>query len=368
MRSCAGCCLDADAGGDIDDIRAWQDQHKVRPHEAAPLLERSRVHSRTPPVSGLCSPKWVCGGICCLMLLGLIAMAIYVASCVRSTMNQESIVLPLAKDREGGQYFTLQNMTTIPRDRWDVFSLLLTEPWTTAGNYSFGYATPDRTPSMLFEGSKAEGVFEEIPDKLRGVWWMRGNPIAEVLAVVQYGKWFEKEKTLLVPNAPWTWAWWGGEANEYPKGLDWISKLVYGFASGRSIAESYTDLSAIDTLVSFVFEPCPDGAECEEGAENLAYAKLMSHASGDLTKHGMVYYDGYTMEEMSAEEVTNDTQRNGSRYFRRSELFCGLFGRGTGYNLTKILDGYGNKVEPYFSEYIDFMAGRPLIIWSNIPE
>jgi len=308
---------------------------------------------------------------CCInvvLLIGLVVLGGYSLTCAHNTMAQDSITLPLVKDYQGGQFFKLGNMSTIPAEKWATLSSELMDTWVTKDGFTFGYASADDAPKLLYRGSKVDGVFEKVPEKLQGVYWMRGNPLPEVLAVVQYGQWFEEEQILLLPNAPWTWAWWGGSSSEYPADLDGISKLVYRFASGRSIAESYTEESGLDTVVSFAFEPCPAGMECNEGSGNSSFATLMSHSGGDLSKHGMVYYDGYTMEELDAKDVANPQQRPGSLYFRRAELFCGLFGRGSGYRLTKIIDGEGNPVEPFYGEYQRFMADRPLIVWAGIPD
>mmetsp|Transcript_101882 Transcript_101882/g.269613 ORF Transcript_101882/g.269613 Transcript_101882/m.269613 type:complete len:323 (-) Transcript_101882:128-1096(-) len=268
---------------------------------------------------------------------------------------------------EGGQFFKLNNMSTIPVKHWMEYEEKLMDTWETEDGFSFGYADVDVAPQLLYNASKVPGIFEKVPEKLRGVFWMRGNPIPEILAVLHYGKWFEKEKILLLPNTPWTWAWWGGRKDQYPDGLDTTSKLVYSFTSGKSIAESYTEASSLNTMVSFDFSACPADAECEEGSEDLTYATLMSHPDGDLSKHGMSYYDGYTMEEMDAQGVDKN-QQEGALYFRRAEMFCGLFGTGSGYRLTKIIDAKGKPIEPFHSEYLKFMAGRPLIIWSDLPE
>jgi len=302
-----------------------------------------------------------CTCCCCVLLLvAILVMGGYGAVCVRNTMSQPSITKDLAKDSPGGNMFTLKNMSVVPTDQWKEYSAHLHKSWTKEGGYTFGYADVDDAPRLLNEASKVEGVWDKVPKKLRGVYWMRGNPLPEVLAVIQYGKWFDEQRILLLPNTPWTWAWYGGVGPVVPSVADMVTKLTYRFTSGKSLAESYTDASGIDTLVSFKFETCPGDLECEEGSTDLTYASLMSHPDGNLEKHGMQYYDGYTMEEMPKE-----VGGPGSLYFRRAEVLCGLFGRGSGYELTKILDADGNKIEPYYTEYQQFMEGQDLIIWSG---
>jgi len=313
---------------------------------------------RRQGASNTCCIVCACTGV---VLLAFLIMALCVFLCVKNTINQESITLPLVKAVPSASPFTLQNMSVVPEDLWRALKHELNDSWVTDAGYSFGYASMDAAPRLLYNGSKVHGVWETVPQKLRGVYWMRDNPLPEVLAVIQYGRWFEEQQTLLLPNSPWTWAWYGSASSDPPSSGSLLLKAVYSFSSGRSIAESYTDTSGIDTVVSFVFDTCPAGTFCTEGSTNLTYATLMSHANGNLTQHGMVYYTGYTMEEMP-EEV-----EPGSLFFRRAEILCGKFGRGSGYRLTKILNADGAPIEPYYTEYRQFMAGRPLIIWSGLP-
>merc|ERR1719203_1839028 len=38
----------------------------------------------------------------------------------------------------------------------------------------------------------------------------------------------------------------------------------------------------------------------------------------------------------------------------------------TGYNLTKIIDAHGEKIEPFYAQYQTFMMGKPLIVWAGL--
>merc|ERR1712066_1181905 len=60
---------------------------------------------------------------------------------------------------------------------------------------------------MMYEATRVPGVFERLPEKLRGIFWMRGNAIAEELLTLQYGEWFEDEQIFILPAAPFNWAW-----------------------------------------------------------------------------------------------------------------------------------------------------------------
>jgi len=332
-----------------------------------PLLESREVtHGRRSFGSKLCCG--CCCGCCCLLLLGVAIVGGFAANCVRQTTSQDSIALPVVKKLGGSGNFTLQNMTKIPESRWSELSAHVHFSWKTENGYPFGYVAADAAPELLLNASKVDGISDQIPEKLRGVYWMQGNLAPQVLGVLNYAKWYDQEQTLLMPNSPWTWAWWGGQDAGYPHGLDMASKLVHTLTSGKDLAESYTADTAINTTLSFVFEKCPAGAVCKEGEGNLTYAKIMMHPNGNLRKHGMVFYDGYTMEQATPAAEVPEGQRDGALFFHRAEIFCGLLGRGTGYNLTKIIDGNGKRVDPYFTEYLRFMDNNPLIVWSGLLE
>lgn len=306
-----------------------------------------------------------CASIATVTLVACIVLIVFVSKCVAGIKATESIALPLVRDMEGGQFFTLANMSVIPRQNWTELTTQLKDTWSTAAGYSFGYASVDDTPRLLYEGSKVSGIFDKVPEQFRGVYWMRGNPLPEVLAVIQYARWFEQEQILLLPNTPWTWAWFGGASGEYPApagGVNFVTKATYTASSGRSIAESYTDPSGIDTVVSFRFSPCPEGVECTPGSTNLTYGVLMSHPNGDLSKHNMVYNDNYGMVEYQYPASVEP----GALYWRSVTYFC--VDTHTGYNLTKIIDKDGKILQPYYSDYVEFMNGKPLIIWSGFPE
>jgi len=350
------CCSSATDPDELANMSTRREEEETFFPASAPVKE-----------SGCKSCRYVCCSICCVLIALGVVVGLYMAKCVMGVLASESIVLPLAKDLPPyAQRFTLAEMSVggaLPVKKWEEKQKELEKKWTTETGYTFGYATPGKAAHLLYEGSKVDGIWEHVPEQFKGVYWMKGNPLPEVLAVIQYAKWFEKEKTLLMANAPWTWAWYGGEKDDPPSDLSFIGDLTYRFMDGRALAESYVAPSGIDTLVSFRFEDCPADTECKEGSSNLTYAELMSHPDGNLTTHGMSYYDGYTMEEYphpgSAEA--------GSVYFRRASMFCGLFGAGSGYNLTKVIDGDGKPLEPYHSQYLAFMNDRPLIIWSGMP-
>jgi len=301
----------------------------------------------------------ICCCCCCGTVLGLATGGAIVDHCIERAMGRETIVLPLAEELPslGAGVFTFNNLSEVPRSRWTVLSERLTNRWTSVSGSSFGYASVQEAPQLLFEGSKVNGVFEQVPEPLRGVFWLQGNPLLQELAVLHYGQWYEDSRTLLLPNAPWTGAWFGGESSEHPGIVGTLGRSIFALPDGRTSAESCVHPSGLHRVQSLAFAACPADAECQKGDEMLAYARLMSHPNGNLSEPGVIYLDGETIERVGP-----------STYFRRAEVFCGLLGGETGYNMTRIIDAEGDPVEPFFTEYQAVMAGDPLIVWAGLPQ
>jgi len=181
---------------------------------------------------------------------------------------------------------------------------------------------------------------------------MRGNGVPEILATLQYGEWFAAERVLLFPNAPFSWTWYGG--TKPPAGIDDINH-VYNVLDARGLAEAQGE-GNITVAVSFT--KCPEDAECIAGSDNFTFADIQSHSDGDLSRPStMTSVVTWTMEEKGGVEPY-------SLWHRRVSVYCSQLSFGS-YTLTKILDEYGERIEPYYSDYVAFMEGQPQIIWSG---
>lgn len=184
---------------------------------------------------------------------------------------------------------------------------------------------------------------------------MRGNGVPEILATLQYGEWFEEERILLFPNAPFSWSWYGG-ADPPSQAAEFAN--VYNIIEARGLAEAQGE-GNITVAVSF--KPCPEGAVCQAGSDNFTFADIQSHSDGILTSPSvMTSFVTWTMEEANGVEP-------GSLWFRRVSLYCSKVGFGS-YELTKIIDENGERIEPYYSSYVEYMEGAPHIIWSGFGE
>jgi len=234
-------------------------------------------------------------------------------------------------------------------------------------NLEFGSVPAAEGVRLAYNCTKVPGLFEKVPEALRGVFWMKGNAIGEELAILQNGQWFEEERTYIAPFAPFMWAWAGGKPQEAP-----FWGHFYGTEDIHTAAYS---MSALGVGYSFTFKECPGspslpppfgvpGSHCEKGAgaTDLRYASLQSHVMGDLT--AISQEDEYTIEEMPS------GVESGSLWYR------GIFGGPSwmgrcrcisvgSYQLTKIIDGDGRPLEPYYSEFIHYMGSLPLIFWTG---
>jgi len=299
-------------------------------------------------------------GCCCVAVTGGVIALIVVltaAPAVVCSVTEPSYAAVLVKDGPGGDKFTLDNMTVLPPP--SLYSSLraeLNDTWThNTSGYTYGMAGVHEAPMILYNGTKIAGNWENIPSLVKGVFWMRGNGVPEILATLQYGEWFGEEKILLFPNTPFSWSWYGGE--EAPSGADDFNH-VYDFIHARTLAEAQGE-GNITVAVSF--KPCPEGAYCVAGSDNLTFADVQSHSDGILTKPSvMTSFVTWTMEEMDGVEP-------GSLWYRRVSLYCSMVGFGS-YELTKIIDENGQRIEPYYSDYVQYMEGAPHIIWSGFGE
>ncbi|CAK0872183.1 unnamed protein product, partial [Prorocentrum cordatum] len=83
---------------------------------------------------------------------------------------------------------------------------------------TWGSADAAKVVALMYNVTKVNGVWENVPEKLRGVFWMRGNGVPEEVAVLQYGLWSETSLMYLVPSSPFSWSWPKGKPAKAPYG------------------------------------------------------------------------------------------------------------------------------------------------------
>jgi len=234
------------------------------------------------------------------------------------------------------------------------------------GGAQFGYIPGKDGPRLAYECTFVPGLSDQIPEKLRGVFWMKGNIMNEELVVLQNGQWFPEERKLIMPLSPFNWAWAGidGTRPRRPPGFGLFYRNQYWARF------TMLQLVANATCFTFQFSRCPGrpslpwpfglpGHACRRGSGNppeLAYAELAAHFWGMLENENQ--NGQYTMELHP---------RGGGESWLRG-IYTRVFGLSydlTSYDLVRILDGDGNPVEPHHSEYMRYIGNANLAFWYN---
>jgi len=234
------------------------------------------------------------------------------------------------------------------------------------GGAQFGYIHGKDGPRLAYECTKVPGLIEQVPEPMRGVFWTKGNVMNENLVVLQNGQWDPEARTLITPLAPFSWSWSATDGT-MPAG----APLFNIFYRNQGYAQ-YTMVQLVTnhTAFSFKFQECPGarklpypfglpGHACEKGSGNppeLTYAELAAHFWGMLENDNN--NGQYTMEQFP--------NTGGESWLRG--IYTKVFGLSydlTSYNLVRILDGDGNPVEPYHSEYMNYIGDANLAFWYN---
>jgi len=226
-----------------------------------------------------------------------------------------------------------------------------------------GFASAKDMVSILYEATKAQGIFEEIPEPLRGVFWMKDNGVGEELVVIQWGKWYEKEKVLLTPMAPFMWGWPDGIPKNAPFG---------GFMYGPQ-----TTVTGARVLLG-TGKPPPD----ENGPGSLSFKFNSDLTYGTLQGH----FDDVREDTVdvgtflpfcpccsclrglfTVELLESESPEPGSRWKRGIWWGPGNFTaiEFGSYTLTKVMKGNGEPNEPYYSEFLEYMGDVRLFCWSG---
>jgi len=219
-------------------------------------------------------------------------------------------------------------------------------------------------PALANNCTKVPGLFEHVPEALQGVFWMKGNAMNEELATFQMGQWFEEYRLFASPMGPFSWVWAGGTPKD-PKAFGLMySPFVSGYATSA--------LAVGHTTWVLRFLPCPGaapgypGSKCEKGtgaAPEFTYAELSAHTLGNISIGGTQFGGAtYTMER-----YPDDAHRGppGSAWYRGIYWFGGGVSEMGSYDAVKVMDGQGRPVEPWYSEYLEYMGSVPQVFWAG---
>lgn len=236
---------------------------------------------------------------------------------------------------------------------------------------TWGLAKASDAPKLMYEATKVSG-FEDVPEFLRGVFWMKGNGVAEELTVLQYGKWFKEEGIYVAVMAPLMWAWPAGMPEDAP-----YSGAMYSDSPSAGMT-SASFLMSLEGAFSYKFSECPSYAAChgKDSLGNMSFAYMQVHNQSRLGTAAMNLGDMLTaplpgMPSGIANGVfTLETNPDAAGTNWRRQIRWGLgescanINIGS-YNLQRILDGEGNPVKPNFDDFVSYMGDIELLLWTG---
>jgi len=221
---------------------------------------------------------------------------------------------------------------------------------------------------VMYDATKVEGVFERVPEPLKGVFWMKGNAVPEELAVLQFGQWFPEERVYMTSVGPYNWAWPLGTPANAPTGGALYSEEAAMGAMGMMTDGAVT--------LSFKFQNCPASAKyCEAGEGDFSYASMQAQTI--LTNFSQHMDVGGTANVLLPEPlkiITGDytlqqiSKEPGAQWKRTCYWgigACKWFEMGS-YDLTKVIDADGQPFEPHYSEFLEYMGDVPIMMTTGI--
>jgi len=230
--------------------------------------------------------------------------------------------------------------------------------------------------SKMFQATKVSGVFEKMPEKLRGVFWMKGNGVPEELTVMHFGKWTAQEDMLLQSFAPFTWAWPAGKPKDAPY-------LGLAYSNDESMAmiwaSMFTDLAP---TFSYKFSDQCLGSYCQDAkSRSMKYAYMQASLNGQVSKAANMAGEmaaehlgrgdsfnqdalqgAFTLQELP--ESVNGSHWKRTCHWGLGKTTCAAIEFGT-YDLIKILDADGQPIQPQYDEFIEYMGNVPLFVWAG---
>jgi len=229
--------------------------------------------------------------------------------------------------------------------------------------------------SKMYDATKVDGVFEKMPEKMQGVFWMKGNGVPEELTVLHYGGYWAEENLMVQVQAPFTWAWPAGRPHNAP-----YFGVLYSNdeSAGMSWAGGFTQLAP---TMTYKFSDRCLGDYCKASNQrrgsSMTYAYMQTHIHGyvseamDLGKMAAntlglgslgVLQGAFTLQEMP-------DSVNGSHWKRTCHWGLGVancaFAEFGSYDLVKIVGPDGQPLQPQYNEFIEYMGDVPLFVWAG---
>mmetsp|Transcript_74251 Transcript_74251/g.194729 ORF Transcript_74251/g.194729 Transcript_74251/m.194729 type:complete len:378 (+) Transcript_74251:66-1199(+) len=339
-----------------------------KPEEAQGLISQRREDAS---LRGYVA-RSVCYGACFMSILGPLLMIFICHAQYVHPMSQTAFV----QQKDGQDFLAWFNLRPEQQSFAQIRKplKLANETWEILSNYTPNISKTVATFSakdamrVMYDATKVEGVFEHVPEPLRGVFWMRGNAVPEELAVLQFGQWFPEERVYMTSVGPYNWAWPLGTPANAPTGGALYSEEAAMGAMGMMTDGAVT--------LSFKFQNCPASAKyCEAGEGDFSYASMQAQTI--LTNFSQHMDVGGTANVLLPEPlkiITGDytlqqiSKEPGAQWKRTCYWgigACKWFEMGS-YDLTKVIDADGQPFEPHYSEFLEYMGEVPIMMMTGI--
>lgn len=223
-------------------------------------------------------------------------------------------------------------------------------PFTLGDHVVWSQGTIPDIAQAMFDVTKVMAQY--IPEKIRGIYWMKNVNCPEILVNFMAGNWFEAEKKLVLPRQPFMWSFpCGAVQNPHPSFIGGHEYIYYRH-DRTAVGSTAKQLS-----YSFHFSD-----------SSLSYCEIQEHHFADMariTPTGGHDTGGWINVKFTMEERADST--SGSNYKRGNYIGPGslpLF-EFSHYELVKVMDGDGKPVQPWYDELVQLMGGATTYTWSG---
>merc|ERR1712187_103671 len=197
--------------------------------------------------------------------------------------------------------------------------------------------------------------------------WMKGNGIGEELCVLQYMEFDEQYGQMLVPLAPFSWAWAGGIPKDAPfGGTMYNPKTIEG--SAVTLVQRAAVGNVVGAPISYLFHWRNNRLDYGD-----LYAGYVDMRVNMLNGWGYLRYGGGWMAGACGSACCVATQTFTLEALETNSWKRGVWNGSCGcdciefgsYNLLRILDADGKPIHGNWDEFLEYMGDLPLLTWSG---
>jgi len=323
---------------------------------------------------GIC-PSWCCTptcwcSFCGCCLISIVLQMVVISICAATGAAVVNETYPVVQ--EGIDFVNWWVLPEVQKyedlEKLKVNGKIPEDPPIENGNRTWGVYSPTQGPKVMYQATKVAGLFKNVPDEMKGVFWMDGNGDAEELVVMQLGRWFEKDNLFVQTVAPYSWGWSYGVPLNAPFGG---ALYRFGRYATAAVKGTYSNMG-----LSYKFEKCPPDAQyCnKDDPDPMGYANIQLKLEGSMNSTLAMQIipippTAWITEARYELEKLDDGSGYPGSLWKRS-IYWGPPGKcreiefGT-YTLKKIINNDGEPHEPYFSQWVEYMGKVDLLLWTG---